>query len=175
MEIEYAPDWHHMIMDAGSIIQDVINEPENESFEYPYFRSISHIVIITEYKCKCRYVMDNDDKKALEYLEIMTDNELRDAMQVSRNNPRMPVNTILSQSPRYKDRMKKLSILKEGFDSKGEWMPCKMPLRFKHTIEFNLQQFGEFYNNNTHVRVATPDEHFFQRVLDTRISERNKW
>ena len=71
--------------------------------------------------------------------------------------------------------MKKLSILKEGFDSNGEWMFCKKPLRFKHTIEFNQRQFGEFYNDNIHVQVETPDEHYFEKILDTRISETNKW
>ena len=100
--------------------------------------------------------MDDDDKRALEFLETITENERYDARQ-------------------YQDRIKKISILKEGFDSKGEWMACKKPLRFKHTIEFNQRQFGEFYNDEIHVYVETPDEHYFEKVLDTRICERNKW
>ena len=119
--------------------------------------------------------MDDDDKRALEFLETITENERYDARQVSSNNPRMTVDFILSTSPRYQDRIKKISILKEGFDSKGEWMDCKRPLRFKHTIEFNQRQFGEFYNDNIHVFVETPDEHYFEKVLDTRICERNRW
>lgn len=175
MKIEFAPDWHHMIKDTNCIDREVIEEPEHKVLDYYYFHTERHIAIITEYECKCRYVMEDDDKRALELLEIITENEQYDARQVSRNNPRMTVDFILSQSPKYKDRMKKLSILQEGFDSNGEWMPCKMPLRFKHTIEFNQRQFGEFYNNNIHVRVETPDEHYFEKVLDTRISETNKW
>ena len=119
--------------------------------------------------------MDDDDKRALEFLETITENERYDARQVSSNNPRMTVDFILCTSPKYQDRIKKISILKEGFDSKGEWMACKKPLRFKHTIEFNQRQFGEFYNDKIHVYVETPDEHYFEKVLDTRICERNKW
>ena len=175
MEIEFAPDWHHMIKDANCITQEVVEEPEHGEFDYYCRHAESHISIITEYGCKYRYVMDDDDKRALEFLETITDNERYDARKVSRNNPRMTVDFILSTSPRYQDRIKKISILKEGFDSKGEWMVCKKPLRFKHTIEFNQRQFGEFYNDNIHVHVKTPDEHYFEKVLDTRICERNKW
>ncbi len=175
MEIEFAPDWHHMIKDANCITQEVAEEPEHRAFDYYYRHVESHISIITEYECKCRYVMDDDDKRALEFLETITENERYDARQVSSNNPRMTVDFILSKSPRYQDRIKKISILKEGFDSKGEWMVCKKPLRFKHTIEFNQRQFGEFYNDNIHVYAETPDEHYFEKVLDTRICERNKW
>ena len=175
MEIEFAPDWHLMIKDANSITQEVVEEPEHREFDYYYRHAESHISFITEYLCKCRYVMDDDDKRALEFLETITGNERYDARQVSSNNPRMTVDFILSTSPRYQDRIKKISILKEGFDSKGEWMVCKKPLRFKHTIEFNQRQFGEFYNDKIHVYVETPDEHYFEKVLDTRICERNKW
>ena len=156
MEIEFAPDWHQMIKDANCITQEVVEEPEHRAFDYYYRHAESHISIITEYECKYRYVMDDDDKRALEFLETITNNERYDARQ-------------------YQDRIKKISILKEGFDSKGEWMACKKPLRFKHTIEFNQRQFGEFYNDNIHVYVETPDEHYFEKVLDTRICERNKW
>lgn len=175
MEIEFAPDWRHMIKDANCITQEFIEEPELRVFDHYYRHAERHITIITEYECKCRYVMDDDDKRALEGLEIMTENERYDAERVSCNNPRMTVDFILSQSPRYQDRMRKLSILKEGFDSKGEWMFSKKPLRFKHTIEFNQRQFGEFYNDDIHVHVETPDEHYFEKVLDTRIGETNKW
>ena len=175
MEIEFAPDWHRMIKDANCITQEVVEEPEHRAFDYYYRHAESHISIITEYECKCRYVMDDDDKIALEFLETITENERYDARQVSSNNPRMTVDFILCTSPMYQDRIKKISILKEGFDSKGEWMVCKKPLRFKHTIEFNQRQFGEFYNDKIHVYVETPDEHYFEKVLDTRICERNTW
>ena len=175
MEIEFAPDWHRMIKDANYITQEVVEEPEHRAFDYYYRHAESHISIITEYECKYRYVMDDDDKRALEFLETITENERYDARQVSSNNPLMTVDFILCTSPKYQDRIKKISILKEGFDSKGEWMVCKKPLRFKHTIEFNQRQFGEFYNDKIHVYVETPDEHYFEKVLDTRICERNKW
>ena len=173
MKIEFAPDWHQMIKDANCITQEVVEEPEHRAFDYYYRHAESHISIITEYECKYRYVMDDDDKRALEFLETITENERYDARQVSSNNPRMTVDFILCTSPKYQDRIKKISILKEGFDSKGEWMDCKKPLRFKHTIEFNQRQFGEFYNDKIHVYVETPDEHYFEKVLDTRICERN--
>ena len=175
MKIEFAPDWHQMIKDANCITQEVVEEPEHRAFDYYYRHAESHISIITEYECKFRYVMDDDDKRALEFLETITENERYDARQVSSNNPLMTVDFILCTSPKYQDRIKKISILKEGFDSKGEWMVCKKPLRFKHTIEFNQRQFGEFYNDKIHVYVETPDEHYFEKVLDTRICERNKW
>ena len=175
MKIEFAPDWHQMIKDANCITQEVVEEPEHRAFDYYYRHAESHISIITEYECKCRYVMDDDDKRALEFLETITENERYDARQVSSNNPRMTVDFILCTSPKYQDRIKKISILKEGFDSKGEWMVCKRPLRFKHTIVFNQRQFGEFYNDKIHVYVETPDEHYFEKVLDTGICERNTW
>lgn len=175
MKIEYAPDWYHMIKDACCINQEVFEEPEYRAFDHYCFHFEKTTAIITEYECKYRYVMDDDDKRALETLEILIDNELYDARQVARDNPYMAVGFILSKSPRYKDRMEKLSILQEGFESNGEWMPCQMPLRFKHTIELNQRQFGEFYNDYIHVHVETPDEHYFEKILDTRLSETNKW
>ena len=107
MEIEFAPDWHQMIKDANRITQEVVEEPEYRAFNYYHRHAESHISIITEYGCKCRYVMDDDDKIALKFLETITENERYDARQVSSNNPRMTEDFILCTSPRYKDRIKK--------------------------------------------------------------------
>ena len=99
MKIEYAPDWHQMIKDANCITQEVVEEPEHRAFDYYYRHAESHISIITEYECKCRYVMDDDDKRALEFLEKIKENEKNKARQVSSNNPLMTEDFILCTSP----------------------------------------------------------------------------